>query len=177
MWSAISSTKGSDCTAIGWKTCWESTDFAVRRALALRSTEECRQVDRVSQKGLIFIIPIVPLTSEAVLKTLGILDDFSKRYQMAINATINILSEHAVEMVSSIIFDRTRDGIEKAHVLKEAILEELKRHGISLMRLDLDSQNDTNLFTQKSYRDLLVKLKHTFDPNNIIAPGRYVPPA
>src|SRR5262249_44731491 len=153
------------------------TSFAVERALGLKSAAECGQVDRLSDRGLIFIIPVVPLAPEAVLTGLGILDDFARRYQVAINATINILSEHAVELVSSIIFDRTAKGIEQAHALKKRILEELARRDISLMRLDLDSQNDPRLFTERSYRDALLKLKHTFDPNNILAPGRYIPRA
>jgi len=153
------------------------TPFAVQQAFALRDAEECRQVDRVSHKGLIFIIPVVPLTSEAIRRTLDILNQCSVRYQVPINTTINILSDSAVEMVSSILFNRTPESICHAHLLKRSIVEELQNHGIPLMRLDIDSQNDMHVFPQTNYKEVLVKLQNLFDPNNIIAPGRYIPQA
>jgi 4-cresol dehydrogenase (hydroxylating) flavoprotein subunit len=152
------------------------THFAVQRALALGGSEDCQEVDRVAPKGLIFIIPVVPLSGDAVREVLAVLEHFSKRHGVPINATINILSEHAIEMVSSILFDRTRESSERAHMVKHAILEELGRRDIPLMRLDIDSQN-AEIFTEKNYRDVLVKLKRLFDPNEVIAPGRYIPRA
>jgi 4-cresol dehydrogenase (hydroxylating) len=151
------------------------TRFAVQQAFALRDAEECRQVDRVSPKGLLFLIPVVPLTSVAICKTLEILNHFATQYHVRINATINIISDSAVELMSSIIFSRTPEHIKKAHMLKNSLLEALKKQGIPLMKLDIDSQHDPQLFAQKSYQDLLVNLKHLFDPNKIIAPGRYIP--
>jgi len=153
------------------------TAFAVERAFGLRDAGECCELDRLSRKGLVFVIPVVPCTEDAILNTLDIFADYAKRYDRRINTTINILSAEAVEMVSSMMFGRTREDIEQAHALKRGLVRELARRGIALMRLDIDSQSDTEIFTQESYRDVLVRLKRLFDPNNIIAPGRYIPEA
>src|SRR5262249_10474812 len=151
------------------------TRFAVQQAFALQHAEECQHVDRVSHKGLIFIIPVVPLTSEAIRRTLDILNQCSTRYKVSINTTINILSDSAVEMVSSIIFHRAPENIRHVHLLKRSIVEELQSHSIPLMRLDIDSHSDTHIFPQMNYKDVLVKLKKLFDPNALIAPGQYIP--
>jgi 4-cresol dehydrogenase (hydroxylating) len=155
----------------------QPTRFAVQQALALRHAGECGDVDRVSRQGLLFIIPVVPLTGAAILQTLAILDKCSLRYQIPINTTINVLSESAVEMVSSIIFRRAPESIRQAHLLKKRLVEAFYHHDIPLMRLDIDAQNDTQVFLQANYKDVLVQLKHLFDPNLIIAPGRYIPQA
>jgi hypothetical protein len=115
------------------------------------------------------------LTSEAIRSTLDILNHWSTRYKVPINTTINIISDSAVEMVSSIIFPRVKEYIRHAHLLKKSIVEELQSHGIPLMRLDIDAQHDTNVFPETNYREMLMKLKNLFDPNTIIAPGRYIP--
>jgi hypothetical protein len=94
-----------------------------------------------------------------------------------INTTINILSDSAVEMIPSIIFHRAPKNIRHVHLLKRSIVEELQNHSIPLMRLDIDSHNDTHVFPQMNYKDVLVKLKKLFDPNTVIAPGRYIPQA
>jgi 4-cresol dehydrogenase (hydroxylating) len=151
------------------------TRFAVQRAFALQHAEECHHVDSVAHKGLIFIIPVVPLSSEAIRRTLDILNQCSTRYQVPINTTINIISDSAVEMVSSILFYRVPEHIRYAHLLKKSMVEELQNHDIPLMRLDIDSQNDTYIFPQTNYKEVLMKLKNLFDPNAIIAPGRYIP--
>ena len=119
----------------------------------------------------------MPSTPDAVLKTLDVFADFSQRYAVPINTTINILSANAVEMVSSFMFARTPADIEHAHALKRDLIQSLRRHDLPLMRLDIDSQADPDTFTEGRYRDLLVRLKGLFDPNNIIAPGRYIPRA
>ena len=97
------------------------------------------------------------------------------RHRVAINTTLNLLSDTAVEMVSSILFDRTPEQIQRVHAVKRDVMERLGRHDVPLMRLDIDAQNDGGLFADESYRDLLVRLKRLFDPNGVIAPGRYIP--
>lgn len=149
--------------------------FAVQRALGLPDEEACRDVDAAAQKGFLFIIPVVPVTSEAVGSVLDILARHSERFGTPINATINILSEHCVEMVCSVRFERTPDEIQKAHRLKRSLMEELAAREVALMRLDIDAQDTAAASFQPTYRDLLVRLKRLFDPNGIIAPGRYLP--
>ena len=149
--------------------------FAVQRALGLPDAEACRDVDSAAQKGLLFIIPVVPVSSEAVASVLGVLGRHSERFATPINATINILSEHCVEMVCSVRFARTPDEIRQAHLLKRSLVEELLAREVPLMRLDIDAQDTAAASFQPTYRDLLVRLKALFDPNGIIAPGRYLP--
>ena len=153
------------------------THFAVQRAFGLADAGACDRLDDVSGKGFLFVIPIVPATGEAVETALRVLADASRRHDMRINTTINLVSEHAIELVTSVLFDRTPAAIAQAHTLKRSLVEELARAGIPLMRLDVDSQREAPAFAQDSYRDLLARLKRLFDPNAVIAPGRYVPRA
>ena len=149
--------------------------FAVQRALGLPDAEACRDVDSAAPKGLLFVIPVVPVSGEAVASVLGVLGRHSERFATPINATINILSEHCVELVCSVRFARTPNEIRHAHLLKRSLVEELLAREVPLMRLDIDAQDTAASSLQPTYRNLLVRLKALFDPNGIIAPGRYLP--
>lgn len=151
------------------------TAFAVQRAFALVDADACRDLDRVSGRGFLFVIPVVPATSNAILRTLDVFGALSKQYEVPINTTINLLSEQAAEMVSSVLFSRTPESVARAHALRRALLDELHRQDLPLMRLDVDSQNDPGLFPEAGYRAVLLKLKRLFDPAGILAPGRYIP--
>ena len=153
------------------------TAFAVQRAFALPDADACRDLDQVSASGFLFVIPVVPATDDAIFKTLDVFDAVSKQYDVRINTTINLLSERAAEMVSSVRFSRTDVASAHAHAMRRALLDELRRQDLPLMRLDVDAQNDPGLFSAAEYRDTLVKLKRLFDPNGILAPGRYIPRA
>jgi len=149
------------------------TRFAVERALGLRGGLD--DPDDAAGNGLLFVIPVVRASSEGVLEALDVLATLSRRHGTPINTTINLMSESAVEMVSSILFRRTPACTARAHRLKRALVAELRERGIPLMRLDIDSQADSTLFPDPGYRGLLRTLKRAFDPNHVLAPGRYIP--
>jgi 4-cresol dehydrogenase (hydroxylating) len=151
------------------------TEFAVQRALGLPDADACRDVDAAAQRGFLFIIPVVPVSPEAIGSVLDVLGRHSERFAIPINATINILSEHCVEMVCSVRFARVPDEIRHAHRLKRSLLAELAARDVPLMRLDIDAQDAAAAAFEPAYRDLLVRLKRLFDPSGIIAPGRYLP--
>jgi 4-cresol dehydrogenase (hydroxylating) len=153
------------------------TSFAVQKALALPNDEASQHVDLVAPKGLLFIIPVVPLTNAAIRCTLDTFSQAATQYHLPINTTLNILSDSAVEMVSSIVFARTPESTRQAHDCKQHLIAALRQHGIPLMRLDIDAQDDPQLFLQMPYQEVLIQLKQLFDPHAIIAPGRYLPQA
>lgn len=153
------------------------SSFAVQKALALPDEEAIHHVDRVAPKGLLFIIPIVPLTYDAIRCTMDVLSQTVAQYQLSINTTLNILSDTAVEMVSSIVFERDSESVRRAHDCKQHLIVALQQQSIPLMRLDIDAQNNPRLFLPTPYQEVLIQLKDLFDPHAIIAPGRYLPQA
>ena len=150
------------------------TSLIVQKALALPNDEASQHVDRLAPKGLLFIIPVVAFTHTAIRCTLDIFRQAATQYHLPINTTMNILSDSAVEMISSIVFTRDPESTCQAHACKQYLTSVFRQNGIPLMRLDIDAQDDSQLFLQDAYQETLIQLKQLFDPQAIIAPGRYI---
>ena len=88
--------------------------------------------------------------------------------------TVTLLTERAIDVVTSIGYDREVEGEdERARIAYLALLEKAVAEGFYPYRLATLGMNLMDQMKPEA-RELLAKLKTVFDPKGIISPGRYV---
>ncbi len=126
--------------------------------------------------GVLWAAPVAPLdgaeASNLVRKAERIL--FESGFEPQISMTL--LTERSVACVISISYDRHMPGEDsKAMACYSRLQSELEREGYYSYRLGIAGMNKQHL--QPAYYNLLRGLKLAVDPQEILAPGRYVPVA
>src|SRR5262249_28810096 len=91
------------------------------------------------------------------------------------NATLNLLGPTAVDLVMSLRFPRTADGIRRGHTALDRLVRTFTAEGVFPYPADIHHQGAAELYGTGPYRDPLRELKQALDPQGIIAPGRYLP--
>jgi len=126
-----------------------------------------------SNSGLMFCLPILPASGEAVCAVVKEIEATFSRHGFEAAITVNLMTDKAMEGVVSLAFDR-RDA-ERSAAAKACIQEMEAQYmatGYPPYRVGIDSMhhvlNEDDTFWQ-TVRDL----KQVLDPNHIIAPGRY----
>lgn len=123
--------------------------------------------------GLLYSLPILPLNGRAAAECVAETERVFGRFGFTPMITLNAMDERAIETVISLPFRRDdAKAVEKAHTC----LNELQRawvergwypYRIGIQEMDL-LVDGSDPFWQ-TVRDL----KRVFDPNGILAPGRY----
>lgn len=104
---------------------------------------------------------------------LNVVSQVAEKYAYTTAITINILDSRLAEIVLSINFDKSQaETIEAAHRWLSELTKCLMEQGILSHRLDIDNINKLYNY-DKPYWNYVAKIKHIFDPNNIISPGRF----
>ncbi|MEM9156827.1 MAG: FAD-dependent oxidoreductase [Cyanobacteria bacterium P01_F01_bin.33] len=122
--------------------------------------------------GLIWCAPVAPMTGEHANAIYRIFSEtvFASGFEPIISITL--LTERCLGCVTTIAYDRDIPGEdERAMTCYKTLLDRFAAAGYYPYRLGIQSMGA--LDRSESYRDLLRSLKSTFDPNNILAPGRY----
>lgn len=88
--------------------------------------------------------------------------------------TLRMVTSDYVHCLIAIIFDRSVEGEnEKALVCQQAVNQYLIELGLAPYRLGIHQMAALTTFRSSAYLDLVKKIKHCLDPNQIIAPERY----
>lgn len=123
--------------------------------------------------GVIWISPTVPFIGKDVLVVIKIMNRIMSKYQYELNIGINCITDRKIYITGAIIYDRNIKGEDrKALLCYDEIYHELINKKYIPYRLSIHSMSKMPNPT-KSYVNFVKKLKKTFDPNDIIAPGRY----
>ncbi len=126
--------------------------------------------------GMIWICPVVPFTKEDIELVIKIIVDTVEKYSFEPSISLQCMSERAINIIASIAWDR--DLIEDDQKAIECYIDInniLNYNGFYAYRsttlgMKLEKQN---LDSTNTYNNFLKKIKNVFDPQNIIAPGRY----
>lgn len=123
--------------------------------------------------GLLFVNPALPLNGAVAARLVAELDAIGQRHGMPLYTTLNIETSNSLVAVINLLFDRRRaEEAQRAHHCADALLEHLLAQGYSPYRARTDMMHRL-VDHHEPYWQTARALKHTLDPDNIIAPGRY----
>ncbi len=167
--AAISAVRPLHRLALG-----EPTDIPVKNLLwAFGEPEKPAVALDQSHCGLLFISPALPSDGILASRILDELKRIAVRFQHTLYITINIETETALAAIINLLFDRRSDEeIRRAHACADALLEYIHEQGLELYRARADSMEKITA-RHPDYWKKIRELKQVFDPDNIIAPGRY----
>jgi 4-cresol dehydrogenase (hydroxylating) len=123
--------------------------------------------------GLIWYAPVAPADGERVTELARIAENtlLERGFEPMISMTM--IAERSVACVISIAYDRETPGEDaKAMACYEELRQRLTTRGYYPYRLGIQSMN--LLESDRSRSRFLNILKQSLDPNQVLAPGRYV---
>jgi 4-cresol dehydrogenase (hydroxylating) len=122
--------------------------------------------------GLLWCAPVAPLEGRHALRLARISRDVLLRHGFEPMLSMTLVTERALTCVVSICYDREVPGEdERAMACYRALLQELHACGYHSYRLGIQSADEMK--TDDEYAAVLGGLKQMFDPNGVLAPGRY----
>lgn len=124
--------------------------------------------------GLIWYSPLVPMKPEKVTEFTEMVKAICIKHQIEPLITLTSFSDRCFDSTIPILF-RKNDGaaVERAHACYEELFETGKTLGFLPYRLSIHSMS--KLSQHDATPELLKRIKKAIDPNNILAPGRYLP--
>jgi 4-cresol dehydrogenase (hydroxylating) len=128
-----------------------------------------------SKCGLVYISPALPGDGAFVASVVAAMEAEAARFGHELGVTINVETGISVVAVTNIVFDRTDQAqAGNARACVDALLRLIRERGLEVYRAHTDMM-DGILAADPEYWRLIRELKRVFDPDNIIAPGRYCP--
>jgi 4-cresol dehydrogenase (hydroxylating) flavoprotein subunit len=126
-----------------------------------------------TQCGTLFVLPILPLEGEAVRAAVEVARQATGKHGFTPYTTLNSASPESLEAVINIVFPRG-DGlqVEQAHRCVDELVAGYMQKGFILYRAGIQSMSSI-VKADSPHWQLIARLKDVFDPNRIIAPGRY----
>ncbi|HKB40942.1 MAG TPA: FAD-binding oxidoreductase [Gemmataceae bacterium] len=126
-----------------------------------------------TQCGTLFALPILPLQGSAVRAAMEMAQQVTGKYGFTPYTTLNSASPESLEAVINIVFPRgDRNQVEQAHRCVDELVEGYMQQGFILYRAGIQSMSSI-VKADSPHWQLIARLKDVFDPNRIIAPGRY----
>jgi len=123
--------------------------------------------------GLIWCSPIAPADGESVTELVIIAEGTLLECGFEPMISLTMITERSVACVISIAYDREINGEDhKAMECYRQLQGRLTSHGFYPYRLGIQSMNLLDSDTARA--SFLSALKNSIDPNNILAPGRYI---
>ena len=124
--------------------------------------------------GLIWCAPVAPLDGKCAQEINSITRGIIIKHGFEPLISLTLLTERCLGCVLSITYDRDVEGEDnRAMACYEELLHTLTDAGYYPYRLGVHSM-DTATSGSQSYQNLLNNIKTAIDPNNILAPKRYL---
>jgi len=131
--------------------------------------------DRV---GFLWVDPILPLRGTDVRDAADLAGQIMKHHGFEPNLGFNCVTERAIFMTISLVFDREREGDDaRAMRCAKELAQRMTAEGFTLGRVANGLMNVLD-HAQPASLDLQHRIKEALDPAGILSPGRYeVPPS
>jgi 4-cresol dehydrogenase (hydroxylating) len=124
--------------------------------------------------GLIWYSPLVPMEAQKVNEFTAMVTSICIKHQIEPLITLTSFSERSFDSTVPILFKKKDpSAVQRAHACYEELFETGKTLGFLPYRLSIHSMNKLDKYDAAP--DLLKRIKKAIDPNNILAPGRYLP--
>jgi len=131
------------------------------------------RVDRFQDLGFIWVNGTVEATGTRVRELVEIAGRLFRQLGFELPVTLSSVTPESIVATMSCSFHRKDPAqIERAHELFFKISEEFARAGIRPVRGSLLGMDRTR-YDDEGKSEALDRLKQSFDPNGVIAPGRY----
>lgn len=126
-----------------------------------------------SRCGLLFINPALPLDGHFVARFVDGMKTVAAGFGHTLYMTLNVETPTSLVAVINLLFDRGKpEETERAHRCADALLDFIRGQGLEVYRARADMM-DKIVTNTPAYWENVRALKQVFDPDNIIAPGRY----
>lgn len=123
-----------------------------------------------SPRGFLLVVPLCPFEGRSIRELVETTRSVTSLFKVDLGITLNTLSESVIEAVISLQFNNANDG----HQSLKALYTQFNLLGYWPYRLDIETMNWI-IDGTKSFWKAGLQIKDLFDPNHIIAPGRYIP--
>ncbi|MDX2247645.1 MAG: FAD-binding oxidoreductase [Bacteroidia bacterium] len=125
--------------------------------------------------GLLWHCPVLPLIGKTIAIVVLSAQKILLHHGFEPMISIQIMASRYAYLIISIVYDRDKPG-EDDLALKcyEKLVEDTNQQGYYPYRLGIQSMEDFALMRKD--RGFWQELKHLWDPNDILAPGRYILP-
>lgn len=126
-----------------------------------------------SNSGVLFCLPIYPADGQTVCDSVRDTSETFARHGFEAAITVNLMSSKAMEGVVSLAFDRRNpEQTQAAHDCIQEMEARYMKQGFPPYRVGINSMH--HVVTENDpFWQTVRSLKTVFDPDNIIAPGRY----
>ena len=126
-----------------------------------------------TQCGTLFVLPILPLQGAAVRAAMEMALQVTSKHGFTPYVTLNSASPESLEAVINIVFPKGDSiQVEQAHRCVDELVARYMQDGLILYRAGIQSMSSI-VKADSPHWQLIARLKDVFDPNHIIAPGRY----
>jgi 4-cresol dehydrogenase (hydroxylating) flavoprotein subunit len=131
-----------------------------------------RELDE-SRCGLIFINPALPMDGAAVVDVVDGMKAVAAGFGHELYITLNIETTTSLVAVANLLFDRgDAAAVANAQACARGLWEYLRGRGLEVYRARADMMESV-VDPQDPFWRTVWELKSVFDPDNLIAPGRY----
>ncbi|HWM01116.1 MAG TPA: hypothetical protein VNP92_02150, partial [Actinophytocola sp.] len=123
--------------------------------------------------GMLACMPVLPVDGQAVTEAVALTEKVCGQYDLVPAIALNPLDANGMETVINTYFDTTEpDQVDNAHACSKALHRALYEDGFRFYRVDVAhmeflTSQDASVWQAGEL------LKSAFDPDDIIAPGRY----
>lgn len=126
-----------------------------------------------SRCGVLFISPALPMDGALINATVAELGQIAQRHGQALYVTINIETVSSVVAIINLLFDKADPAqVKQAHTCAAAMHAHVQHRGLEVYRARTDQMPEV-LARNPEHWALLARLKAAWDPDGVIAPGRY----
>ena len=124
------------------------------------------------QCGVIWVCPKVPLHRDAIIEFNEITGRCFAEFELEPNIGLLFPTSRSIDATVALLYDRTKAGADaRAEQCHRTLFERLNQAEFLPYRLSTQSMN---WLTYPDGNRWAKALKAVFDPNNILAPGRYI---
>ncbi|WP_228892512.1 FAD-binding oxidoreductase [Pseudoduganella aquatica] len=127
--------------------------------------------------GLLWVSPVLPMCGEDLLRVHALAEPIFRLHGFDLFATFSMINERALGGVITVAYDKdSPDETARAMMCYRQLFDTVMEAGYIPYRVGLQSMADLDSGGD-SYWRVAARLKAALDPQGIIAPGRYQPPA
>lgn len=126
--------------------------------------------------GLMWISPVLPMIGHETARAVAVAEPIFAQYGFEPLMTFTLINERAMIAILNVAFDKAEtDEARRAELCYDAMVDAMMHEGYYPYRAGLRGlpklRDDEDVFWQ-----VASKIKYALDPDDIIAPGRYVHP-